>query len=274
MLSLSRRGRSAASRLHWRKEKEQIQRSSSHYTTAFRRQRSVETFAQWPQSARTFSSCHEMMAFCDTGERRGQSLSVGVTPDVRVKGSLHSFTSAHCRIDSQRQRSYFSSNQDAALHSSLRSGLLHTNGIVPDSRYAYLGHDRRPLVFFSSQTQQEDEKSQAPDRPKPSPRLGTTKIPTPPSGPIEANPIMELSKTSTKSIVRKGTDAVFSVLKTVLTFLFQIPGNLFYYITHPKERRERIAGLKQAAKDEAHHYWMGTKVSFRYSMTPLNICLT
>ena len=106
------------------------------------------------------------------------------------------------------------------------------------------------------------------EKTKPSPRIGTTKIPTPPSGPVEANPLTELSNTSTRSIVNKGTDAFISVMKTVLSFIFSIPGNVFYYLTHPTERRERIAGLKQAAKDEAHHYWMGTKVRKTIEINP------
>jgi hypothetical protein len=35
---------------------------------------------------------------------------------------------------------------------------------------------------------------------------------------------------------------------------------IWFYITHSKERNEKWIEIKEAAKKEAHHYWMGTKV--------------
>eukprot|EP00571_Detonula_confervacea_P010644 CAMPEP_0172306976 /NCGR_PEP_ID=MMETSP1058-20130122/7927_1 /TAXON_ID=83371 /ORGANISM="Detonula confervacea, Strain CCMP 353" /LENGTH=721 /DNA_ID=CAMNT_0013019031 /DNA_START=532 /DNA_END=2697 /DNA_ORIENTATION=- len=38
------------------------------------------------------------------------------------------------------------------------------------------------------------------------------------------------------------------------------PGVLWFYITHPKDFRKKLAQLKEAAVKEAHHYWMGSKL--------------
>jgi hypothetical protein len=115
----------------------------------------------------------------------------------------------------------------------------------------------RQLVFFSSSSNESSVK-----KPPPYSRttLGTTKVPTPPSAPPMENPLQKLATTTPKSVVRKGVDLAVSAFKVVVTFLLKLPGNMYYYLTHPMERKERFASLKQMAKDEAHHYWVGTKV--------------
>lgn len=42
--------------------------------------------------------------------------------------------------------------------------------------------------------------------------------------------------------------------------LAKSPGVLWFYITHPKDLRKKLAELKGAAVKEAHHYWMGSKL--------------
>jgi hypothetical protein len=92
-------------------------------------------------------------------------------------------------------------------------------------------------------------------------KLDPTRIPTPPSGiEPEMNPLESLKKTSPRSIVRKGVDVTISAFTTLLRFFFQLPGNLYYYLTHPTETRKKYADMKQAVKDEIHHYWVGFKV--------------
>lgn len=91
-------------------------------------------------------------------------------------------------------------------------------------------------------------------------KLDPTRIPTPPSGPQPDNPLESLKKTNPRSIVRKGVDIIISAFTTLLRFVFQLPGNLFYYLTHPAETRKKYAEMKQMVKDEVHHYWVGFKV--------------
>ncbi|GAX10333.1 hypothetical protein FisN_3Lh540 [Fistulifera solaris] len=92
-------------------------------------------------------------------------------------------------------------------------------------------------------------------------KLDPTRIPTPPSGiESEMNPLESLKKASPRSIVRKGVDGIISAFTTLLRFFFQLPGNLYYYLTHPTETRKKYADMKQAVKDEIHHYWVGFKL--------------
>jgi hypothetical protein len=93
----------------------------------------------------------------------------------------------------------------------------------------------------------------------PSPRIGTTKVPTPASPPVQTSAFRTLIA-SPKLVMQKGTDLTISVFKTVFGFLIRLPGNVWFYISHPTERKERIAGLQQAARDELNHYWGGSKV--------------
>jgi len=39
-----------------------------------------------------------------------------------------------------------------------------------------------------------------------------------------------------------------------------LPSNILYYITHPSEFLQKLSDIKDHAKTEAKHYWMGTKL--------------
>lgn len=127
-------------------------------------------------------------------------------------------------------------------------------------------HSNRQTVFFSSLGEQKSDKK------LPSRTLGTTKIPTPPSAPpLQPNPLQQLTKATPKSLMRKAADLTVTAFKTIVMFLVKLPGNFFYYITHPTERKERLASLKQLARDEAHHYWVGTKLLWADIQTARNL---
>jgi len=53
---------------------------------------------------------------------------------------------------------------------------------------------------------------------------------------------------------------LLTAFKTVVTFMLKLPGNIFFYATHPKELRDGYYRLRDIAKEEAHHYWVGTKL--------------
>jgi hypothetical protein len=124
---------------------------------------------------------------------------------------------------------------------------------VPYQRHQYQ-HISQNCFFFSTESE-----GKTPNK-APSPRIGTTKVPTPASAPVQTNYFATLTA-SPKIILQKIMDLTISVFKTVFGFLIRLPGNTWFYISHPTERKERIAGLQQLAKDELHHYWVGTKVS-------------
>jgi hypothetical protein len=124
---------------------------------------------------------------------------------------------------------------------------------VPYQRH-HQQHISQNCFFFSTESE-----GKTPNK-APSPRIGTTKVPTPASAPVQTNYFATLTA-SPKIILQKIMDLTISVFKTVFGFLIRLPGNTWFYISHPTERKERIAGLQQLAKDELHHYWVGTKVS-------------
>ena len=107
-------------------------------------------------------------------------------------------------------------------------------------------------VFLSS-TPSSEEKT------KRSQRLKKAKIPIPKSAPnTSSNPLaaIDLSK------IAKGTyDMTLWITKSTVRFVVHLPKNLVFFTTHPKERREKIAGLKESIRKEVDHYWVGIKVS-------------
>lgn len=95
----------------------------------------------------------------------------------------------------------------------------------------------------------------------PSRKLGTTPVPTPPSAPpAETNPLQRLKGTTPKTFIRKGVDLVVSASKSMVSFLIKLPGNALFYATHPTETRNAWYRLRDMAKAEIHHYWVGTKL--------------
>jgi hypothetical protein len=62
-------------------------------------------------------------------------------------------------------------------------------------------------------------------------------------------------------IIKKAKDATMYAIKSLVSLLTKTPGILWFYLTHPTEFRKKLAQLKEAAVKEAHHYWMGSKVS-------------
>lgn len=89
-------------------------------------------------------------------------------------------------------------------------------------------------------------------------KLDKTPVPTPATGPDD--PMDQLSGASTKSIIQKGSDMVLSVLKMLLSFTLRLPGNIWYFITHPTAASDRMQSMWDAIKHEAHHYYVGTKL--------------
>ena len=63
-----------------------------------------------------------------------------------------------------------------------------------------------------------------------------------------------------KSVPDKTKDLLLAAAKAMASLLAKTPGVLWYYITHPLEFRDKLIELKEAAKKEAHHYWMGSKL--------------
>lgn len=63
------------------------------------------------------------------------------------------------------------------------------------------------------------------------------------------------------TIVKKAKDATMWAIKALVSLLAKTPGVLWFYLTHPTEFRKKLVELKEMAVKEAHHYWLGSKVS-------------
>lgn len=63
-----------------------------------------------------------------------------------------------------------------------------------------------------------------------------------------------------KSVPEKTRELIVVAAKALASILAKTPGVMWYYLTHPLEFRDKLVELKEAAKKEAHHYWMGSKL--------------
>lgn len=63
-----------------------------------------------------------------------------------------------------------------------------------------------------------------------------------------------------KSITVRAQEMVKSAISSLVSMLLKTPGILWFYITHPKEFRNKLSELKDHAKKEIHHYYMGSKL--------------
>jgi LETM1 and EF-hand domain-containing protein 1 len=46
----------------------------------------------------------------------------------------------------------------------------------------------------------------------------------------------------------------------IVTQLIKLPGNVFFYATHPAETKAAYIRIRDTVKHEIHHYWVGTKL--------------
>jgi LETM1-like protein len=215
------------------------------------------------------------------GGRRTPELRCSIREIMGVSSELDSLGNvfaASMKDPSRFLPSTFSSN---LKRNSISNSLLN-NSICTRSSTAYYGVSQRQFAFFSTELKpvEDDEKNEtspvsaskvgkpsnatsttSASRPIPSRSIGKTQVPTPPSAPVvEANPLQRLKETTPRSIVRKGLDMTIGIFQTVITFIVKLPVNIFYYMTHPAELKASWQRLKEFANEEAHHYWMGTKL--------------
>ena len=104
----------------------------------------------------------------------------------------------------------------------------------------------------------------------------SAKIPTPKSAPAST----PFGSINPQALIKSGVDMTSWLMKEIFTFIIKLPGNTIYYMTHPKERKEYIQGIKEMIKKEVDHYWTGSKVClsipaltfFASSILTNNIC--
>jgi hypothetical protein len=123
------------------------------------------------------------------------------------------------------------------------------------------GSSAKALMSTSSK---EEDKKQATSPPKPKPsssRYATVaKIPTPKSSPHALSLQQSIAAIDPKAILQIVWNFTWTITKAVVKFTAMLPYNIVYYIFHPQDRRDKITEIKEIAKKEFDHYWVGTKV--------------
>jgi hypothetical protein len=89
------------------------------------------------------------------------------------------------------------------------------------------------------------------------------KIPIPKSSPTLSTSSNPFASIDFKAILKSSLDMTHYFTKSLFKIVVRLPGNVFFFATHKKERREKIAGLKEWIKKEVDHYWVGIKVSLK-----------
>lgn len=78
---------------------------------------------------------------------------------------------------------------------------------------------------------------------------------------IAPSPIKSVSlKKKDESMSEKAQSMLKSAVTSLASMIAKTPGILYFYMTHPKEFKEKMLEIKEAAKKEAHHYYMGSKL--------------
>mmetsp|Transcript_16115 Transcript_16115/g.34942 ORF Transcript_16115/g.34942 Transcript_16115/m.34942 type:complete len:950 (-) Transcript_16115:3546-6395(-) len=99
----------------------------------------------------------------------------------------------------------------------------------------------------------------------------TAKIPIPKSSPTLSTSMNPLASIDFKAIGKGSLDMTMYVTKTVFKFTIRLPGNIWFYATRPKERREKISDIKELIKKEVDHYWVGIKLLMADVKTARNL---
>jgi len=207
-------------------------------------------------------------------------------------------------IQSQNIRTYWSScskEEDSLKHTTL---LAHPRSITITTQNShnkilyqqpvrnFLYHNSRnklhfyPLLdesraFMTTSTQPSTSSSSSPPSSSQSPEKSTrkkisdystpAKIPTPKSSPTLSTSSNPLASIDSKAVLKGIVDVTWSTTKTVSKFIIRSPGNIVFFITHPKERREKINGIKEWVKKEIDHYWVGSKLLMADIKTARNL---
>lgn len=124
-------------------------------------------------------------------------------------------------------------------------------------------------VFLSSSSSS-SEKTEKKRKSKPS-YVTQAKFPIPKSAPAVSTSMNPLASIDFKAIAKGTYELTFSLTKGLFRIIINLPGNIIFFATHPQERREKIAELKEAIKKEVDHYWVGFKLLMADVKTARNL---
>lgn len=97
---------------------------------------------------------------------------------------------------------------------------------------------------------------------------GKTAVPTPSQ---QFSTLTTGEEGKKETMAQRMKSAIVSTSKVVWQFTYQLPGNMWFYLTHPAELRKRMADIQDVVRKEAHHYWMGTKLLWADMVTARNL---
>ena len=138
------------------------------------------------------------------------------------------------------------------------SGKRHFSSPTPQTESQHISS----ISDDNSQIKNINLRDQPPTGPAPpSDKATPSKRETPSSEEIKQSKPSE-RKGKESSIIRKAQDSTMWAIQSLISLLAKTPGVLWFYMTHPVEFRKKLGELKEMAVKEAHHYWMGSKVSF------------
>mmetsp|Transcript_25950 Transcript_25950/g.29140 ORF Transcript_25950/g.29140 Transcript_25950/m.29140 type:complete len:914 (-) Transcript_25950:80-2821(-) len=147
---------------------------------------------------------------------------------------------------------------------------FHFDSLFDESR-ALMTTSTPSSTSSSSSQPSSSQSSEKSTRKKTSDYSTPAKIPTPKSSPTLSTSSNPLASIDSKAVLKGIVDVTWSATKTVSKFIIRSPGNIVFFITHPKERKEKITGIKEAVKKEIDHYWVGSKLLMADIKTARNL---
>lgn len=156
------------------------------------------------------------------------------------------------------------------LHSNaLTSGRAHKGHRSGPNTYLYPQYESRAFLSTSSSSDSSSKRNEQKQNP---PNYSThAKIPIPKSSPTGSTSLNPLASIDVKAIMKGSADMTIWLTKTIFKFIIHLPGNTVFYATHPNERKEKIAGIKESIKKEVDHYWVGIKLLMADVRTARNL---
>lgn len=137
-----------------------------------------------------------------------------------------------------------------ARHKGHRSG---------SNMYSYPQDESRAFLSTSSSSESSSKRNEPKQN---TPNYSThAKIPIPKSSPTGSTSLNPLASIDVKAIMKGSANMTIWLTKTIFKFVIHLPSNTVFYATHPNERKEKIAEIKESIKKEVDHYWVGIKVS-------------
>jgi len=191
-----------------------------------------------------------------------------VTPSIG--NSEYYFKSSHHK----HRREFLCPLESMAFRSSNLPRNRGNNSYHWESKMRFNPHyeSRVFLSSSSSSSSESSDKQKKESKRQKSPGYATqAKIPIPKSSPTLSTSSNPFASIDFKAILKSSVDMTLHFTKSLVKIVIRLPGNVLFFATHKKERREKIAGLKESIKKEVDHYWIGIKLLMADVKTARNL---